>query len=155
MRKKPSEFVQQSYNINNQSGIEKMIPYLISNGYDVPHKEEDYGVDIIAFKNGVEHRFEIEIKNTEFTNRESYPWDTVSFLSRKQKMAYDEPFWYVLISPVTNWFLFCDSTTIYQKQYREKIHIDTLYRKGDDYFYRVPKELCNFRNLKLCQEKKK
>ena len=147
MRQVPSKFVRASYDKNNNSGISRFIPYLKKKGFSVPYKEEDYNVDVIAYKNGVEYRFEIEIKDKEFTTVDTYPFRTVSFLGRKEKFHNEQQFWYVLISPRTNWFLFCNSSKIYRKEYIETIHIDTLYRKGDDKFYRVPKELCEFRNL--------
>lgn len=129
IRQEPHKFVQRSYNINNQSGIGKFTPFLESKGFTVPDKEEDYNVDIFAYKNGKEYRFEIEIKNVEFTTRETFPFDTVSFLSRKEKYHKDQPFWYVIISPKTNWFLMCNSQNIYKEEYKEVVHIDTLYRK--------------------------
>lgn len=147
IRQEPHKFVQRSYNINNQSGIGKFTPFLESKGFTVPDKEEDYNVDIFAYRNGKEYRFEIEIKNVEFTTRDTFPFDTVSFLGRKEKYHKDQPFWYVIISPKTNWFLICNSENIYKEDYKEVVHIDTLYRKGDDNFYRVPKELCHFKQL--------
>ena len=50
-----------------------------------------------------------------------------------------------LIGKETKAAIFCNSSVIYNKDYRQVIGIDTVHRYGNDMFYRVPLELCTFR----------
>ena len=38
---------------NNDLSIKKVSNYLIKKGFDVPYKDEDYDIDIIAYKNNI------------------------------------------------------------------------------------------------------
>ena len=46
-----------------------------------------------------------------------------------------------------NSFLYCTSDIIYQEKYKEIKEVNTVHRFGTDVFYRVPKQLCNFRTF--------
>ena len=108
---------------------------------------EDYDIDVIAYKDGVKYRIEVEVKNTYFENQETYPFDTVSFLGRKKKYSNPGMFYYFLLSTKHNSFLYCESDIIYQEKHKETATVNTSQRYGEDLFYRVPKELCKFRQF--------
>lgn len=136
------EFYNQDYKKFDTKGKELLTTYLIKQGYTVSLPKEDYGVDLHALKNNKIHNFDIEMKkHISITDVESYPYSTVSFLSRKKKYGI---FWYVIISIENSGVIIVHSSTIYRDEYKENFYIDNLYRKGDDSFYRVPKELCVF-----------
>lgn len=146
MRTEAGKFVKESYDINNSFAIDILSNFLISNGYTIEEKlEEDFDVDIIAFKDGKKKLFEVEVKTGySFTDKESFRFDTVSFLARKEKWNKDSGFLYVIICKETDWALVAHSSNIFKEEYKEKLTINTEHRKGRDVFYRVPKELCRF-----------
>lgn len=141
MKQKPSKFNKESYDRSNQWGINLVTEYLISKGYVVKSKDvEDMLVDIVASKDGIEKSYEVEVKTGyKFTSKDDFKFDTVSFLGRKQKY---KNFWYIIICRETKSMIVCHSDIIYQEQYKEKIHINSQDRKGEDLFFRVPKDLC-------------
>ena len=96
--------------------------------------------------NGIEYLFEVEMKDKyDFVDSESFPFETVSFLGRKEKWK-DRKYFYCIIGTKTKAAIFCHSDIIFKEEYQQVINIDTYNRKGLDLFYRVPKELCEFRN---------
>lgn len=145
MKYKAREFVEKSYNKNDNKGKVIFIKYLLNKGYLIENSEENYQHDIIAKKNNKIIYFEIEMKNSyPFRDRKSFKFDTVSFLGRKKRLHEINPFYYVIISPSTNCALVADSDIIYKDEYIEEFNIYTTDRMGLDKFYRLPKELCNF-----------
>lgn len=148
MRTKAGIFRKDSYDLNNDSAISKVQKYLQDNGFDVEDKAiEDYDIDVIAYKDGVKYRIEVEVKNTYFEDEGTYPFDTVSFLGRKKKYSNPGMFYYFLLSTKHNSFLYCESDIIYQEKHKETATVNTSQRYGEDLFYRVPKELCKFRQF--------
>jgi hypothetical protein len=148
MRTKAGIFRKDSYDLNNDSAISKVQKYLEDNGFTVEEKEvEDYDIDVIANKDGLEYRIEVEVKNTYFEDEETYPFDTVSFLGRKKKYSDPGMFYYFLLSTKHNSFLYCESDIIYKEKHKETATVNTSQRYGEDLFYRVPKELCKFRQF--------
>jgi hypothetical protein len=148
MRTKAGEFRQDDYNKYNDASIKKVCDYLIKKDFTVPHKDEDYDIDIIAYKNNIEYRIEVEVRTKlNWTSEKDYPFDTVSFLGRKEKYSKPNMFWYFLVSNDINNFLFCRSDYIFNKQYQVIKQIDTNKRYGIDIAYHVPKQLCNFRTF--------
>ena len=140
----PKDFVKESYIDNNQKAIEIFSSFLIKRGYHVIDKEEDYWIDIEAEKEGQTLLFEVEMKSrVKFSDRGSFPFDTVSFLARKEKWK-ATPFWYCIICESTGFAVIANSDKIYKQRYRESINVNTKHRKGLDSFYRVPKEECYF-----------
>ena len=59
MRTKAGEFRQDDYNEYNDISIKKVSDYLIEKGFTVPYKDEDYDIDIVAYKNNIEYRIEV------------------------------------------------------------------------------------------------
>jgi len=148
MRTKIGLFRQDDYNKYNDVSIKKVSDYLIKKGFIVPQKNEDYDIDIIAYKNNIEYRIEVEVRTKlNWTSEKDYPFDTVSFLGRKEKYSKPNMFWYFLVSNDINNFLFCRSDYIFNKQYQIKKQVDTNKRYGIDIAYHVPKQLCKFRTF--------
>jgi len=146
MSTEAGKFVKDSYNENNDFAINIVQNFLINNGYTIIEKlVEDYNIDIEAKKDNITKLFEVEVKTGyKFTNRESFKFDTVSFLARKKKWNINEGFLYIIICKETDWALVAKSGDIFKPEYKESLQINSYYRKGNDEFYRVPKELCKF-----------
>jgi len=146
MSTEAGKFVKESYDTNNDFAIDIVKNFLIKKGYVIKEKvSEDYGIDISAEINGVEKLFEVEVKTGYgFTDRNSFRFDTVSFLARKEKWSKNYSFFYIIICKETNWALVAKSEDIFKEEYKQSLNINTKYRKGQDLFYRVPKEYCSF-----------
>lgn len=148
MRTKAGKFRQDDYDKFNDTSIKKVCDYLIEKGFSVPDKEEDYDIDIIAYKNNVQYRIEVEVRTKlNWNSEKDFPYSTVSFLGRKEKYSKSNIFWYFLVSNDINNFLFCRSDYIFQEQFKVCIQVDTDKRYGIDIAYHVPKQLCNFRSF--------
>jgi len=148
MRTKAGKFRQDDYDQNDNFAINKIQKYLLKNNFIIEEKDqEDFDIDIIAHKDGLKYRIEAEVKNTFFTDSDSYPFNTVSFLGRKKKYSNEGLFYYFLLCKKNNSFLYCTSDIIYQEKYKEIKEVNTVHRFGTDVFYRVPKQLCNFRTF--------
>lgn len=144
------KFVKESYDQNNLIGKQLLVAYLFKNGYNILPEtfSENYGVDIVAEKNGKKIRFEVEMKGKyNFHDMNTFPFDTVSFLARKEKWKNDG-FVYCIINKSNYCAISCHSDIIFNADYLEKISVDTSHRRGNDMCYRVPKELCKFRSPK-------
>lgn len=142
------KFVQECYDRSDKLGREILEKYLINNGWEIVSNEENFLHDIIAKKDGKIEYFEVELKNKYvFTNRQSFKFPTVSFLGRKKKLHQKNPFYYIIICSDTNWALSIHSSDLFKEKYRQKLYINTENRKGEDIFYRVPKDQCKFFKL--------
>lgn len=139
------QFVKDQYDRYDALGRRLTCLFLESHGYTIePKEKEDYDIDIVAYKGGKRYFFEVEMKRTAFTDRDSFPYSTVSFLERKKKFSKDHLFFYIIISSITYAALIVRSDKIFKKEYLEVLDINTKERSGKDYFYRIPKELCRF-----------
>jgi hypothetical protein len=146
MSTEAGKFVKDSYDNNNDFAINIVQNFLINKGYTITTKIiEDYNIDIEAKKDNITKLFEVEVKTGyKFTNRESFKFNTVSFLARKKKWNINKGFFYIIICKETDWALVAKSEDIFKNEYKESLQINSYYRKGNDEFYRVPKELCKF-----------
>ena len=98
MKTKAGVFRQDSYDENDKFAINKIKKYLLKNNFIIEEKEqEDFDIDIISYKDGLKYRIEAEVKNTFFTDSDSYPFNTVSFLGRKKKYSNEGLFYYFLL----------------------------------------------------------
>lgn len=142
--KTPKDFIPASYSRSNTWAIKQVENLLKHQGYAITPKDEDYSLDIIAVKNSIEEFYEVETKtNRPFTNQHDFPFDTVSFLARKEKWK-ATGFWYVIVCRETCAYIKCHSSLIFQDKFREILDLKTApERSGKDVFYRVPKELAN------------
>jgi len=140
------KFNQESYDTNDAYGKAIVTAWLkdqdwVSKIID----EEDYGIDLEALDHeGKSHFFEAEVKgNYPWTDKESFPFDTVSFLGRKKKWE-GKGFYYVLVCAETQALCIAHSSDIFKEDFREVRRIRTSHRNGLDAFYRVPKDLCRW-----------
>jgi hypothetical protein len=148
------KFNKASYDRNNQSAMILLETHLKNNGFKIikgSDAPEDYKIDIVAEKDGKEYEFEVETNNRDtFTTVDTFKWDTVSFVARKKKMCdCENPYYYVVINPKTEWFFTSTCTEIFKEDYFTKVGVNTTDRKGQDEFYRLPKELVTFKKLDL------
>lgn len=137
-------FIQESYNTYNQKGIKLLSDYISSKDYKIIPKEEDFNIDIIAYKKGKKFLFEAEMKkDVSITTPEAF-YKTVSFLSRKRKFAITNRFIYFIISNKNSGAIWAYSDIIFDEKYKVQKDISKDGRTGSEYFYEVPRELCNF-----------
>lgn len=146
------EFSPEQYKNNNEWGIARITKHLRDNGFTVVDKEvEDYDVDILAYKNGKEYRYEAEVKTGyPFSGVNDFKFPTVSFLGRKKKYhtRSKNGFYYAIVCRETEAIVYCHSDLIYKEEHRQIKTINTAHRKGIDEFYLVPKEECSWAQLK-------
>lgn len=144
----PRNFIQSSYDRNNSWAIDIASNFFRNKGFQIIDSNEDYNIDF-SIKNNLGYRFGIEVEvktGYPFTCESDFPFDTVSFLGRKEKWK-DLNFFYMIICKETKISVVCNSLYIFQEKFREKIYIDSYERKGYDTLYRVPKKDCLFINL--------
>jgi hypothetical protein len=146
------KFSKESYNKNDKWGIDRITEFLKRKGFTIHDKEEeDYKVDILAEKNGKLFHYEAEVKSGyPFTCVDDFKFPTVSFLGRKKKFHnnIEGGFYYCIVCKETEAILYCHSSKIYNEDYRQLKTINTKLRKGLDEFYLVPKEVCDFVEMK-------
>jgi hypothetical protein len=141
-------FNKKSYNENNQLAKSLLINWLKNYKHQIINESENYNHDIISKCNDKTFYFEVEMKiGYPFTNKESFKFNTVSFLGRKERLHQIHPFTYVIICKETNWALAANSNDIFKKEYIQNVHVNSKDRYGDDIMYRVPKQYCKFFNL--------
>jgi hypothetical protein len=137
-------FNQESFDDNDELGKNLLKHYLIKKCHNISENSDIYGIDFFSEKDGKEYFWEVEMKSKRpWTCKEDFPFDSVSFLSRKAKWK-DKKFWYVIICKETKAAIFCQSNIIFDEKYKQKLYINTQQRKGSDNFFRVPKDLCIF-----------
>jgi len=144
----PRTFSQESYDVNDTLAKALFVPFLQKRGHQIAKTSEDYYHDVISKYGLKTFYFELEVKTGyPFEDATTYPFDTVSFLGRKQRLCERHSFYYVIICKETHTAVCCHSDDIYQDKYLEVKYIDKENTKGYDNLYRVPKELCDFFNL--------
>jgi hypothetical protein len=138
------KFNQKSFDENDGIGRQLLTAFLTKKSHNVSNNCDKYGIDLVSEKEGVEYKWEVEMKSKRpWTCMNDFAFKSVSFLNRKAKWK-EDTFWYVIICSETRAALFCRSDIIFDEKYKEKLYINTEQRKGTDEFYRVPKELCIF-----------
>lgn len=136
------KFNQKSFDENDDPAKQMLIAFLESKGHNISENCDKYGIDLFSEKDGKEYNWEVEMKSKRpWTSKDTYQFDTVSFLNRKKKW---DNFWYVIICKETKAAVICHSSVIFHNDYKEKLYIKTDERNGTDYFFRVPKEKCIF-----------
>lgn len=145
MATEAGKFLKSSYDKNDSYAKDIFLKYIKKRGHEIISTEETYNHDIITMKNNKKFYFELEIKrNYPFETKESFNFPTVSFLGRKKRLHNIKPFKYILICHETDYAIGCNSKDIFLEKYKENININRYQRKGNDNFYRVPKEKCLF-----------
>ena len=143
------KFLKESYDKYDAYAKDLMVGFLEARGHEIIKDKEDYNHDLVTKKNGETLYFELEVKiNYPFTSRATYPFTTVSFLGRKERLHLIKPFFYIILCYETGVFVSCHSTDIYKEKYRETINITSEERRGDDIVYRVPKSKCMFSKIR-------
>ncbi len=139
-------FSQSSYDINDEYAKKKFTKFLLKKGYTLIDSEENFDHDIKALnQDGEIILFELEVKTGyPFKSKKTFPFSTVSFTGRKERLHKINEFHYVIICRETNWAISCPSTIIYNPEYTQELYISTNTREGEDKFFRVPKEKCSF-----------
>ena len=146
MEYKARNFVQESYDTNDAYGKSVLTDWLMTQDWvNKIIDEEDYGVDLeVIDHKGRTHLFEAEVKgNYPLNDKESFPFNTVSFLGRKEKWKHNG-FYYALVCAETKALCIAHSSEIFKDEYREVKQINTGHRNGLDAFYRVPKDICRW-----------
>jgi hypothetical protein len=139
-------FNQESYDTNDAYGKAIVTAWLKDQDWvEEIIDEEDFGIDLEAIdKEGKSHFFEAEVKgNYPWSDKESFPFSTVSFLGRKKKWE-GKGFFYALVCAETKALCIAHSSEIFKEEFREVRRIKTSHRNGLDAFYRVPKDLCRW-----------
>jgi hypothetical protein len=77
-------FIQESYDTYNQKGIKLLSDFLVSKGYQIVPKEEDFNIDIIAYQGSTMYLFEAEMKkDVSITTQEAFLRQYLFYLGRK------------------------------------------------------------------------
>lgn len=140
------KFVKESYDTNDAYGKAVVTAWLKTQDWVAEIiDEENYSVDLeVVDHDGKTQYFEAEVKgNYPWTDKESFKFNTVSFLGRKKKWE-GMGFYYVLVCAETQALCIAHSSEIFKEEYREVRKINTSHRKGLDAFYRVPKDKCRW-----------
>ena len=139
------KFNAQDYFVYDAYAKNRLLVYLSKRGHSVIKDEEDYQHDIVTEKENIRYYFEVEVKKGySFISKETYKYDTVSFLGRKKRLHEIKPFIYVIICHETGAALYCTSNVIYNEAYKKTINVNTTTRQGIDEVYRVPIDHCQF-----------
>lgn len=134
-----------SYKENDAYGKEKFINFITKRGHTVVRDTENYGIDLVTEKDGVKHYFELEVSSLQFTSREDFPYENVSYLGRKKKYTKEAVFNYVIISR-TGTATTCNSSEIF-KDDQKKVTYCGKGRDGFDELYYVNKNNVKFFKL--------
>ena len=149
MKYKARKFIQSSYDHNDKYAKDLFINYITKKGHTIINDEENYEHDIITKKENIKYYFELETKSKyPFTTRESFKFNSVSFLGRKKRLHLKNKFYYIIICRETKFALSCNSEDIFKEEYIQNLYINTSDRKGQDQMYRVQKDKCIFFKIK-------
>lgn len=141
------DFIKEEYDRCDAWAKDLFISYLEFRGHVIIKTHEDYKHDLISVFKGNTYHFELEVKtNYSWTNSYDFKFSTVSFLARKKKLHEINEFYYVIICKETLDAIACLSSLIFNEKYLLEITLDKV-RKGNDKFYRVPKDQCRFFTL--------
>ena len=131
-----------AYNKWDDWGKQVVKDYLLNQGHIIVPNPDRYGVDLYSEKRGKLYRWVVEVKTAvRWTTKEDFPYDTVSFLGRKEKWT-EFPFWYCIVCSQTKSILFAFSNVIYHKEFEVEKYIGE--RSEVQKFYHVPKDLCHW-----------
>lgn len=145
MKYSARKFNKNSYAENDNFAKNLFIEYIKKMGHNIINTNENFEHDIITEKNGLKYFFETEVKiGYPFELKESFKFNTVSFLGRKKRLHDINPFFYVIICKETKYALCSHSNIIFKDEYFENVYVNSKDRKGNDGMYRVPLDKCKF-----------
>ena len=135
-------FSRKAFNKWDEWGKQVVKSYLLNQGHIIVPNPDKYGVDLYSDKRGKLYRWEVEVKTAvKWNNKEDFPYNTVSFLGRKEKWT-EFPFWYCIVCSQTKSILFAFSKVIYHEEFEVSKYIG---ERGEvQKFYHVPKDLCHW-----------
>lgn len=137
-------FNQLEYNKWDDWGKSVLINWLSNKGHTMVHNPDRYGIDLYSDLNGKLYLWEVEVCTwIEWNTKESYPYESVSFLGRKIKWN-DWNFFYCIICAKTEAIIICESSVIFNDNYKTQRYVKT--RNCYETFYMVPKHLCKYIN---------
>ena len=133
------DFDKKAYSENDAKAKAIWIKHLQKKGFAILDAEENLGIDILAFSNGTEYRFEVEMNCRKSLTTGNY----ISFLQRKARM---KNFYYVIIHENTKQYVATHSTNIFKAEYL--VTKEVISRGGGiDIFYHVPLEVLKVNKL--------
>lgn len=148
------KFRKEAYELSDQYAKDLFIGFITSQGHVVERDEENYNHDLTTIKDNKRFYWELETKSRyPFIDEKSFPFSSVSFLGRKERLHKIKPFFYVIICRETEVAVMCHSDEIFKEEYKQNLNIETASRKGRDQMYRVPKGLCTFFNINITENK--
>lgn len=113
------------------------------NGFMAWVNDDQFGIDVIAIKDGQQFEFEVEVKHN--WNSEGFPFDTAHWSARKLKFAMPSKFnWFVMFSASRESALFASGATILDCPIVTK---DTKYTSAEK-FVAVPLGRCILRRIR-------
>jgi hypothetical protein len=141
------QFTEKDYKVSEFT-VEKIKLTLKKWGYTIREKEEDYKVDIIATKNGLQYRFEIEERRRDgqFSSRGSFTYPQVNFLARKIRYAYGGDYVYLILSQSSPCMIMRHSQDIFIQEQSRMVMCNSDAHSGPDAVYVVPTKECYFFN---------
>jgi len=83
----------------DDSAKNEVIAWLRSNGIDASVNPDQFGIDILASRNGNKFNIEVEVKHP--WKGKHFPFDTVHIASRKEKFAHEKSgvfVWFCLVN---------------------------------------------------------
>ena len=113
------------------------------NGFMAWVNEDQFGIDVLALKNGEQYDFEVEVKHN--WDSDSFPFDTVHWSARKLKFARpDRTNWFAMFNNSRSRALFASGEVLLSCPVVIK---NTKYSQGEK-FVEVPLARCIFRAMK-------
>lgn len=120
-----------------------ILKHLKDTGWDAEINKDQYGVDIVAFKEGLAITIDVEVKNYNWTSEVDFPFSTVHFTNRKKKFQ-EEHFYYFLISKNKKGCIYQAGNVIYGQGVPVKKFNRRSTAEGYEVFYELKKDNVKF-----------
>lgn len=126
----------------NDGAKHQVVAWLKTQEFDAHINPDQYGIDVLAEKNGKKYEFEVEVKHN--WKGKTFPFDDIDFPTRKLKMA--KPTlqnFFVMLNHERNRTLIISGQTFLNSPIVTK---DTIYTKNES-FVRIPIDQAKFFDL--------
>lgn len=121
-----------------------LIDWLEERGFMAWVNDDQYGIDVLALRNGQQYEFEVEVKHNWVGD--GFPFDSVHWSARKLKFAQPSRLqWFVIFNDDRSQALFVSGDVFLSCDVVVK---DTKYSQGER-FVEVPLSRCMFRRMRL------
>lgn len=140
---KPKKNFSDDANNKMKRAIKFVHDRFIQRGYSITKTKNDFFFYVYrgnSRKRGV--YVETRLKD-DFINRETFRYKEVNFLARKKPKNGNEEFFYVIVSNA-GCMILMHSSQIYLDEYNTNKNCNSEFFKGQDEFYSIPKEKCEF-----------